>query len=42
MIIMAWSRYIHGCAEVLRDRHRGVVPRTLQGLQQLPGVGASA
>ncbi len=33
------AKNIHGCCEQLVERHSGEVPRTLEELVQLPGVG---
>ena len=33
------TRYIKATAEILRDRHAGDIPATLEGLLALPGVG---
>ena len=30
---------LHRCAIIIRDRHEGVVPRSLEALLELPGVG---
>lgn len=35
------ARNLHRCAQVVVGEHGGVFPRTAQGLQALPGIGAS-
>ncbi len=35
------ARNLHRCAQVVVNEHGGVFPRTAQGLQTLPGIGAS-
>ena len=35
------ARNLHRAAVVVRDRHRGVMPRDLDGLVALPGIGRS-
>lgn len=35
----AKSKAIHGLSRILLDKHSGVVPRTLEELEELPGVG---
>ncbi|MDO9437853.1 A/G-specific adenine glycosylase [Hydrogenophaga sp.] len=35
------ARNLHRCAQVVVNEHGGVFPRTAEGLQALPGIGAS-
>jgi len=37
----ARARNLHRCARVLRDRHDGVFPTDLAGVEALPGIGRS-
>jgi A/G-specific adenine glycosylase len=33
------ARYLHTCAEIIAERHRGRVPKTPKELRELPGIG---